>query len=58
VQNQPKSAIFSPSQPLTGNGAMSYGVESVQVHKKLRLDKRKGSNNWYARLTLPNGKPR
>ena len=35
---------------------MSYGVESVQVHKKLRLDKRKGSNNWYARLTLPNGK--
>ena len=35
---------------------MSYGVESVQIHKKLRLDKRKGSNNWYARLTLPNGK--
>jgi site-specific recombinase XerD len=34
---------------------MSYGVESVQVHKKLRLDKRKGSNNWYARLTLQNG---
>lgn len=33
---------------------MSYGVKSVQVHKKLRLDKRKGSNNWYARLTLPN----
>ena len=35
---------------------MSYGVESVQVHKKLRLDKRKGTDSWYARLTLPNGK--
>ena len=35
---------------------MSYGVESIQVHKKLRLDKRAGSDNWYARLTLPNGK--
>lgn len=35
---------------------MSYGVESIQVHKKLRLDKRKNSDNWYARLTLPNGK--
>ncbi|MCR9069087.1 MAG: hypothetical protein NXH79_09600 [Rhodobacteraceae bacterium] len=34
---------------------MSYGVKSVQVHKKLRLDKRKGSNSWYARLTLQNG---
>ena len=27
-----------------------------QIHKKLRLDKRAGSENWYARLTLPNGK--
>lgn len=35
---------------------MSYGVNSIQVHKKLRLDKRKSSTNWYARITLPNGK--
>lgn len=35
---------------------MSYGVTSIQIHKKLRLDKRAGSDNWYARLTLPNGK--
>lgn len=35
---------------------MSYGVKSIQVHKKLRLDKRKNSDSWYARLTLPNGK--
>ena len=35
---------------------MSYGVKSVQIHKRLRLDKRASSDNWYARLTLPNGK--
>jgi len=35
---------------------VSYGVESIQIHKKLRLDKRAGSDNWYARLTLPTGK--
>jgi len=35
---------------------MSYGVNSIQIHEKLRLDKRAGSDNWYARLTLPNGK--
>lgn len=35
---------------------MSYGTSTVQVHKKLRLDKRRGSDNWYARLTLENGK--
>ena len=35
---------------------MSYGVETVVVHKKLRLDKREGSENWYAQLTLENGK--
>ena len=35
---------------------MSYGVNSIQIHKKLRLDKRASSDNWYARLTLPNGK--
>lgn len=35
---------------------MSYGVQTIQVHKKLCLDKRRGSDNWYARLTLANGK--
>lgn len=35
---------------------MSYGINTVTVHKKLRLDKRYGSDNWYARLTLDNGK--
>ena len=35
---------------------MSYGVETVTVHKKLKLDKRNGSDNSYARLTLENGK--
>ncbi|WP_171122052.1 MULTISPECIES: tyrosine-type recombinase/integrase [unclassified Ruegeria] len=35
---------------------MSYGVGTVNVHKKLKLDKRSGSDNWYARLTLDNGK--
>jgi hypothetical protein len=39
-----------------GTLQMSYGVNSIQIHKKLRLDKRAGSDNWYARLTLPNGK--
>ena len=34
----------------------SYGVEAIQIHKKLRQDKRTGSDNWYACLTLPNGK--
>lgn len=55
MQNQPKSAIISAHQALTGAVEMSYGTSTVQVHKKLRLDKRKGSNNWYARLTLQNG---
>ena len=35
---------------------MSYGIQTVNVHKKLKLDKRQGSENWYARLTLDNGK--
>ena len=35
---------------------MSYVVESIRIHKRLRLDKRAGSDNWYARLTLPTGK--
>jgi len=35
---------------------MSYGIQTLNVHKKLKLDKRQGSENWYARLTLDNGK--
>ena len=35
---------------------MSYGVETVTVHKDLKLDKRASSQNWYARLTLVDGK--
>ena len=35
---------------------MSYGVTSIELHSKLRIDKRKGTDSWYARLTLPNGK--
>lgn len=35
---------------------MSYGIETVTVNKKLKLDKRANSSNWYARLTLDNGK--
>ena len=35
---------------------MSYDVKTIEVHKNLRLDKRANSENWYARLTLDNGK--
>lgn len=35
---------------------MSYGATTINVHKKLKLDKRANSENWYARLTLDNGK--
>ena len=35
---------------------MSYGIYTKHVHKKLKLDKRANSTNWYARLTLDNGK--
>jgi integrase len=35
---------------------MSYGIHTIKVHKKLKLDKRANSSNWYARLTLDNGK--
>ena len=35
---------------------MSYGIETVNVNKKLKLDKRANSENWYARLTLDDGK--
>lgn len=34
---------------------MSYGVSSVTINKRLKLDKRRGSDNWYARMTLSNG---
>ena len=35
---------------------MSYGTTTITVHKKLKLDKRANSENWYARLTLNDGK--
>ena len=35
---------------------MSYGTKTIDVHKKLKLDKRANSENWYVRLTLDNGK--
>ena len=35
---------------------MSDEVNFIQIHKRLRLNKRAGSDNWHARLTLPNGK--
>jgi len=35
---------------------MSYGTKTITVHRKLRLDKRANSENWYARLTLDDGK--
>jgi hypothetical protein len=35
---------------------MSYGTRTIFVHKKLKLDKRRGSDNWYVRMTLDNGK--
>ncbi len=35
---------------------MSYGITTKTVHKKLRLDKRASSDNWYARMTLESGK--
>ena len=35
---------------------MSYGTRTVNVHKKLKLDKRANSENWCARLTLDSGK--
>ena len=41
---------------LTKLTAMSYGIHTKHVHKKLNLDKWANSTNWYARLTLDNGK--
>ena len=35
---------------------MSYGIHTINVHKRLKLDKRANSSNCYARLTLDNGK--
>lgn len=37
---------------------MSYGVSSVTIFKRLKLDKRRGSDKWYARMTLSSGKRR
>lgn len=37
---------------------MSYGVSSVTINPRLKLDKRRGSNNWYARMRLNSGKRR
>ena len=34
---------------------MSAGVQAVPIHKRLVLDKRENSDNWYARLSLPDG---
>ena len=34
---------------------MSAGVQAVPIHKRLDLDKRENSDNWYARLSLPDG---
>ncbi|GHA60317.1 site-specific recombinase phage integrase family protein [Amylibacter ulvae] len=31
-------------------------MKTIKIAKNLRLDKRKGSNCWQARITLPNGK--
>lgn len=34
---------------------MSAGVQAISIHKRLVLDKRENSNNWYARLTFSDG---
>ena len=34
---------------------MSAGVQAISIHKRLVLDKRENSDNWYARLSLENG---
>ena len=34
---------------------VSTGVQAVPIHKRLVLDKRENSDNWYARLSLPDG---
>ncbi len=34
---------------------MSAGVKAISIHKRLVLDKRENSDNWYARLSLENG---
>ena len=34
---------------------MSAGVQAVPIHKRLVLDKRENSDNWYARLSLADG---
>jgi len=34
---------------------VSAGVKAISIHKRLVLDKRENSANWYARLSLENG---
>jgi integrase len=34
---------------------LSAGVQAVPIHKRLVLDKRENSDNWYARLSLVDG---
>ena len=34
---------------------MSAGVQAIPIHKRLVLDKRENSDNWYARLSLADG---
>lgn len=34
---------------------MSAGVQAISIHKRLVLNKRENSDNWYARLSLENG---
>jgi len=34
---------------------LSAGVQAISIHKRLVLDKRENSNNWYARLTFSDG---
>jgi hypothetical protein len=34
---------------------LSAGVQAVPIHKRLVLDKRENSDNWYARLSLADG---
>jgi hypothetical protein len=35
---------------------LSAGVKAISIHKRLVLNKRENSDNWYARLSLENGR--
>lgn len=35
--------------------SVSAGVKAISIHKRLVLDKRENSDNWYVRLSLENG---